>query len=44
MCNRYGVLLSKDKAASWELIYEQEVGAFFDLIVVDGMLYGGTRR
>lgn len=44
MTNYHGVFNSPDQAKTWKLVYKQEEGAFFDLLEVNGKIYGGLRR
>ncbi len=43
LSNNYGLHRSADQGQSWQLIYPIENMAFFDLVLIDGTLYGGTR-
>lgn len=43
MSNNYGVHRSTDSGQSWQLIFPIEQMAFFDFLVVDETIYGGTR-
>ena len=42
MSNNYGIH-SKDQGQTWTHVFHTESMAFFDLLAVDGLLYGGTR-
>lgn len=42
--NNYGVHRSADGGKNWELIFSEEDFVFFDFLVVDGVIYGGTRK
>ncbi|MEM9933519.1 MAG: hypothetical protein AAF824_07895 [Bacteroidota bacterium] len=43
LSNNYGVHRSADNGLSWNLIYPTEKMVFFDFLVINGTLYGGTR-
>ncbi|MGH1335142.1 MAG: WD40/YVTN/BNR-like repeat-containing protein [Aureispira sp.] len=43
MSNNYGIHQSTNKGKNWYLVYPTEEKAFFDLLVVDGVLYGAAR-
>ncbi len=43
MSNNYGVFRSIDYGENWEHIYKEERILFFDFIVFDNIIYGGTR-
>ncbi len=43
MSNNYGIHRSADDGEHWELIYKTESMAFFDFLVIDNEVYGGTR-
>lgn len=41
--NNYGIHRSVDGGKTWEHIFHTEAFGFFDLLVVDNLVYGGTR-
>ena len=43
LSNNYGIHRSADGGKTWEHIYHTEEKAFFDLLEIDGVIYGGTR-
>ena len=43
LSNNYGIHRSVDNGLHWQHIYPTEAMGFFDFIVVNGLLYGGTR-
>ena len=43
LSNNYGIHRSIDNGQTWKLIYETEVMGFFDFLLIDDVLYGGTR-
>lgn len=43
LSNNYGVHRSSDQGQSWQLIFPIETMAFFDFLLIDDTLYGGTR-
>lgn len=43
LSNNYGIHRSADQGRSWQLIYPIETMAFFDFLLIDDTLYGGTR-
>ena len=43
MSNNYGIHRSTDHGKNWQLVYPTESMGFFDFLVVDGKVYGGTR-
>ena len=42
--NNYGIHQSKDKGLTWEHIFQTESMAFFDLVSIGELVYGGTRQ
>lgn len=44
MSNNYGIHRSIDKGKTWELIYPTDEAIFFDFLVWDSIVYGGTRE
>ena len=43
LSNNYGIHQSRDNGLTWNLIYPNEKVCFFDLVVIDNVIYGGTR-
>ncbi len=43
MSNNYGIHRSSNEGKNWNLIYASESMGFFDLLVIDNKIYGGTR-
>lgn len=43
MSNNYGIHRSADRGKTWQLVYPIETIGFFDFLVKDGVIYGGTR-
>ena len=43
LSNNYGIHRSSNEGKSWQLIFASESMAFFDLLVIDNKVYGGTR-
>jgi len=43
MSNNYGIHRSIDNGQTWKLIYKTEVMGFFDFLIVEDVIYGGTR-
>ncbi|MEO1449091.1 MAG: hypothetical protein AAFV07_06150 [Bacteroidota bacterium] len=43
MSNNYGVHQSLNNGQTWRLVYPVDSVVFFDFLVKDGVLYGGTR-
>lgn len=41
--NNYGIHRSENGGTNWNLIYPREDLAFFDLLIKDNIIYGGTR-
>lgn len=44
LSNNYGIHQSKKNNDNWDHIFFSEQMAFFDLLVIDGVIYGGTRH
>lgn len=44
MSNSYGVFQSKDNGQQWKHVFKEERFVFFDFIVFDTVIYGGTRQ
>lgn len=44
LSNNYGIHRSIDGGYNWNLIFKNEDMIFFDFLVKDGVVYGGTRR
>ena len=43
LSNNYGIHRSQNNGISWEHLYETESEAFFDLLPIGDIVYGGTR-
>ncbi|MEM7103336.1 MAG: hypothetical protein AAF502_09425 [Bacteroidota bacterium] len=43
LSNNYGVSISDDGGLTWSRIFETELMGFFDFLVIDNVIYGGTR-
>ena len=43
LSNNYGIHRSSDGGKNWQLVYPNEAWGFFDLLTVDGLVYGVTR-